>query len=476
MPDEKTLILKDPTLKSGFTSVPNIVLTSDLSFGAKVIYALLLMFAWQDKETFPGQARLAQAAGCTERTVRTYLNELKEAGLITWKRRGLTQTNVYYINKLDSFLDRKYSSDQDWKHSDRKSVSYPDRKQISDQDEKQVSDKEYSDQEYSDQKDTVLDRVTIDSLRSSIVTRGQQKSEQETDIQNFNIETSEITLESDLTSPGVFNKKIPVENVTVFKQETISSEPGINNKRAHVEREPELNQEALFTETGVNNKKSTVEKELNLTQDTLSTRTDGINNQMPVESESILEQGEISIGTGGINNMPVEKEPDLNQETSTVEVTPQITNADLITALGDSLREAWDGPPAKAYAIAGRMYYLYDYPAAEAAINIFSRRIEQGFKPKNPVAYLMKVAREKKKEFESEYEVSQPEEELEYFSVQYPEEHKKRVAEAKRVSAEHERYLKDYRDFLINKAPPIPGFITPGGCYKQLQEGGMKCN
>jgi len=546
MPNEKTLILKDPTLKSGFTSVPNIVLTSDLSFGAKVIYALLLMFAWQDKETFPGQARLAQAAGCTERTVRTYLNELKEAGLITWKRRGLTQTNVYYINKLDSNLDRKYSSDQDWKHSDRKSVSYPDRKQISDQDEKQVSDKEYSDQEYSDQKDTVLDRVTNDSLRSSLVTRGQQKSEQETDIQNFNIETSEITLESDLTSPGVFNKKIPVENVTVFKQETISSEPGINNKRAHVEREPELNQEALFTETGVNNKKppvekepdlyqktlpkeetlnnnipaekesilnqeqiftetgvnnkkSTVEKELNLTQDTLSTRTDGINNQMPVESESILEQGEIStetgvnnkkstaerelninqdtlsIGTGGINNMPVEKEPDLNQETSTVEVTPQITNADLITALGDSLREAWDGPPAKAYAIAGRMYYLYDYPAAEAAINIFSRRVEQGFKPKNPVAYLMKVAREKKKEFESQCEEPQLEE-LDYFSAKYPEEHKKRVAEAKRVSAEHERYLKDYRDFLINKAPPIPGFITPGGCYKQLQEGGMKCN
>ena len=43
------------------------------------------------------------------------------------------------------------------------------------------------------------------------------------------------------------------------------------------------------------------------------------------------------------------------------------------------------------------MYYLYDYPAAEASINIFRRRIEEGFKPKNPVAYLMKVAREKKK-------------------------------------------------------------------------------
>jgi biotin operon repressor len=89
MPDmrEKTLIIKDTSLKRGFTSIPNIVLTSSLSFGAKTIYSLLLMFAWQEKETFPGQARLAQDAGCTERTVRTYLNELKKVGLITWKQR-----------------------------------------------------------------------------------------------------------------------------------------------------------------------------------------------------------------------------------------------------------------------------------------------------------------------------------------------------------------------------------------------------
>jgi len=419
MPDEKTLILKDPTLKSGFTSVPNIVLTSDLSFGAKVIYALLLMFAWQDKETFPGQARLAQAAGCTERTVRTYLNELKEAGLITWKRRGLTQTNVYYINKLDSFLDRKYSSDQDWKHSDRKSVSYPDRKQISDQDEKQVSDKEYSDQEYSDQKDTVLDRVTIDSLRSSIVTRGPQiENEQETDIQNSCIEPFQIP-ENDLTSAGIFEEKDSSERKCDLFKKIIPGD----------------------TRTGINDKDSTSEK-----VSSLSDKVTGSSN------------------TSNTN------------ESIEIQETPQITNRDLITMLGDTLREAWDGPPGKAYAIAGRMYYLYDYPAAEASINNFCRQVKNGFKPKNPIAYLMKVAREKKKEFESEYEVSQPEEELEYFSIQYPEEHKKRVAEAKRVSAEHERYLKDYRDFLINKAPPIPGFITPGGCYKQLQEGGMKCN
>ena len=92
--EEKTLIIKDSSFKKGFTSVPNVILTSSLSFGAKTIYSLLLMFAWQEKETFPGQARLAQAAGCTERTVRTYLNELKKEGLITWKQRGLTKTNV----------------------------------------------------------------------------------------------------------------------------------------------------------------------------------------------------------------------------------------------------------------------------------------------------------------------------------------------------------------------------------------------
>ena len=116
------------------------------------------------------------------------------------------------------------------------------------------------------------------------------------------------------------------------------------------------------------------------------------------------------------------------------------------------------------------MYYLYDYPAAEAAINIFSRRVEQGFKPKNPVAYLMKVAREKKKEFESQCFESQCEEpqleELDYFSAKYPEEHKKRVMEAKKVSAEHEQYLRDFRDLLVNKSPPsIPGFTTPGESF-----------
>jgi len=453
MGDKSTLI--DARRKNWFWDY-NDIFGSELTPNAKLVRLYLAKCADNNtRQAWPSLSNIAENCGISRTTAKKVINELVEAGWLIKKTRkedGVYTSNLYYLpdpdeiakNKSKANGQKRGRADNDLPCNEMAGVGQnPTHGRVNTDPGvgRETTRNNTHIVTIPNEQDYIKDRVTNDSLRSSLVTRGQQKSEQETDIQNFNIETSEITLESDLTSPGVFNKKIPVENVTVFKQETISSEPGINNKRAHVEREPELNQEALFTETGVNNKKSTAERELNINQDTLS------------------------IGTGGINNMPVEKEPDLNQETSTVEVTPQITNADLITALGDSLREAWDGPPAKAYAVAGRMYYLYDYPAAEAAINIFSRRVEQGFKPKNPVAYLMKVAREKKKEFESQCEEPQLEE-LDYFSAKYPEEHKKRVMEAKKVSAEHEQYLRDFRDLLVNKSPPsIPGFTTPGESF-----------
>lgn len=78
-----------------YTIIPNSILASEISFGAKVIYALLLMYA-QQKRYSPSQKQLAEVANCTERTVRKYLKELRNAGLLNWKQRGLTQTNVYF--------------------------------------------------------------------------------------------------------------------------------------------------------------------------------------------------------------------------------------------------------------------------------------------------------------------------------------------------------------------------------------------
>ncbi|OPY61657.1 MAG: hypothetical protein A4E56_01892 [Pelotomaculum sp. PtaU1.Bin065] len=128
---EKTLVILDPTLKKGFTAIPNsVLLANGLSMSAKCLYFILLSFAWQENECFPGQQRLAEAAGCTDRTIRKYLDELREFGLISWVQRGLNQTNIYYIHNLE----------------DLKALSDKDRKGSSVQDRKELSDKEYSDQ------------------------------------------------------------------------------------------------------------------------------------------------------------------------------------------------------------------------------------------------------------------------------------------------------------------------------------------
>jgi len=55
----------------GFTQVPNFILTKkELSFGAKLAYAMLLKYAWADDACFPGQLKLAEDMGAGERSVR----------------------------------------------------------------------------------------------------------------------------------------------------------------------------------------------------------------------------------------------------------------------------------------------------------------------------------------------------------------------------------------------------------------------
>ncbi len=99
--NEKTLVILDPVLRRGFTSIPNCVLFApDLSMAAKCLYTILLSFAWQEDECWPGQDRLAGAAGCHVNTVEKYLKELRDYGLISWKRRGLNRPNIYFVHNL----------------------------------------------------------------------------------------------------------------------------------------------------------------------------------------------------------------------------------------------------------------------------------------------------------------------------------------------------------------------------------------
>jgi hypothetical protein len=89
----------DPVTRHGFTQVPNFVLVNrDLSVGAKLAYAMLLKYAWQDDYCFPGQQKLADDMGAGERSIRTYLKELEQAHFLEVKQQGLGKTNLYRLH------------------------------------------------------------------------------------------------------------------------------------------------------------------------------------------------------------------------------------------------------------------------------------------------------------------------------------------------------------------------------------------
>jgi hypothetical protein len=107
---DRNILLKgaDALTQKGFTMVPNHVLVSGkISPGAKLCFAMLLRYAWQNGFCFPGQQRLALDMGVSDRSVRTYLQELSAQDLITIRQRGLGKPNLYEINLVPSGVDRK---------------------------------------------------------------------------------------------------------------------------------------------------------------------------------------------------------------------------------------------------------------------------------------------------------------------------------------------------------------------------------
>ena len=96
--EKHTIIILNGALKHGFTQLPRFVLQDKkLSFGARLTYAVLLSYAWQEDSCFPGQERMAKDLGTTDRSVRTFLAELKDHKYIDWKQQGLGKPNIYYI-------------------------------------------------------------------------------------------------------------------------------------------------------------------------------------------------------------------------------------------------------------------------------------------------------------------------------------------------------------------------------------------
>src|ERR1700674_486992 len=83
----------DEATKRGFTMVPNFLLDSNaVSPGAKLAYALLLRYAWQNDYCYPSQELVAQNMGVSSSSLITYLKEVQKVGWITVERRGQLKT------------------------------------------------------------------------------------------------------------------------------------------------------------------------------------------------------------------------------------------------------------------------------------------------------------------------------------------------------------------------------------------------
>jgi hypothetical protein len=99
--EKNTLIIEDRVLSHGFIQLPKLILHArNLSRDAKLLYAVLLSYAWQAGSCFPGYKRLCDDLQASENMVRKYMRELESAGLLSQRRRGLGKTNIYTLCDL----------------------------------------------------------------------------------------------------------------------------------------------------------------------------------------------------------------------------------------------------------------------------------------------------------------------------------------------------------------------------------------
>ena len=96
------VIIQSEMLRSGFAALPYLVMRDKaLTIGARMTYAFLLMYAWQEGSCFAGQVKMAEDMGVSDRHLRRFLTELKEANYIEIERKDKRYNNTYII------LDRK---------------------------------------------------------------------------------------------------------------------------------------------------------------------------------------------------------------------------------------------------------------------------------------------------------------------------------------------------------------------------------
>ena len=102
------IVIENEMLRAGFAALPYVVLRdTKLSIGARLTYAVLLSYAWQDDATFVGQAKMAKDMGISERQLQRYLYELRDGGYIEISREDRRFNNTYIIKDVKTKLKAK---------------------------------------------------------------------------------------------------------------------------------------------------------------------------------------------------------------------------------------------------------------------------------------------------------------------------------------------------------------------------------
>jgi biotin operon repressor len=99
------IVVENEMLRSGFAAFPYLVMRDkQLSVGARLTYAFLLMYAWQEGSCFAGQQKMAGEMGISRAQVQRFLYELRNTGYIKVERKDKRFNNTYIV------VDRKKPS------------------------------------------------------------------------------------------------------------------------------------------------------------------------------------------------------------------------------------------------------------------------------------------------------------------------------------------------------------------------------
>jgi hypothetical protein len=99
----KLTVIHDGGGAARYSALPHeIMRDTSLSRDARLLFAVLQGHWWQDGDCFASHATLATEMGCSTRMLRTYLNELIEAGKVTEHEAGQRRQKVYRMGSIGS--------------------------------------------------------------------------------------------------------------------------------------------------------------------------------------------------------------------------------------------------------------------------------------------------------------------------------------------------------------------------------------